>query len=212
MKSIGKVLILGDSYSTFLGYVPTGFDYWYSETIRPDHGVQTVDNTWWKKLMDSVDGELVLNSSWSGTTVCHTGWRGEDCRHKSFVARLDKLIAEGFFETNKIDTVIVYGGTNDYWSGAPFGETMHGEVPVEELYKFAPAVCYLLDKLREILPSGRIIYMANKFFRQNFIDTIRHATEASKSEMLIVPDVDLKDGHPTAVGMTQIKDAVYEIL
>jgi hypothetical protein len=212
MKSIGKVLILGDSYSTFLGYVPTGFDYWYSEKIHPDNGVQTVDNTWWKKLMDSVDGELVLNSSWSGTTVCHTGWRGEDYRHKSFVARLDKLIAEGFFDTNKIDTVLVYGATNDSWIGVPLGEKVHGDVSTEELFSFAPAVCYLLDKLREVLPLGRIIYITNKFLRPGIIDAISHATEVTKSEMLLLPDIDLKDGHPTATGMTQIKDAVYEIL
>ena len=95
MINFGKTLILGDSYTTFRNYVPSGFDIWYGEDIRPDHGVSDVDKTWWRQVMSRVSGELVLNSSWSGTTVCHTGWRGEDCRHKSFVGRLDKLIADG---------------------------------------------------------------------------------------------------------------------
>ncbi len=208
MINFGKTLILGDSYTTFRNYVPSGFDIWYGEDIRPDHGVSDVDKTWWRQVMSRVSGELVLNSSWSGTTVCHTGWRGEDCRHKSFVGRLDKLIADGFFDVNKIDTVLVYGGTNDSWSGSPIGEVKHGEVTVEELFSFAPAVCYLLDKLRETLPDGRIIYIVNGFLKPDVIKAVRHATEYSGCEMLVMPDVDLIDGHPTAKGMSEIADEV----
>ena len=61
MKSIGKVLILGDSYSTFLGYVPTGFDYWYSENIHPDNIESKINEL--PKVAESIviarDGKLV---------------------------------------------------------------------------------------------------------------------------------------------------------
>lgn len=212
MTNLGNVLILGDSYSTYLGYIPEGYDYWYSDKIRPNNGVMSVDLTWWKKLMARVEGELVLNSSWSGTTICHTGWRGEDYSERSFVARLDKLIEEGFFEKNKIDTVLIYGGTNDSWIGVPMGEVMHDGVTHEDLFKFAPAVCHLLDRAREALPKGRIIYVANGFFRPQILDAIRHATEMTNSEMLVLPEIDLNDGHPTAKGMTEIAEAILEFI
>jgi lysophospholipase L1-like esterase len=212
MINLGNVLIFGDSYSTFLGYIPEGYDYWYSEKIHPDNGVDNVDKTWWRKLMANVEGDLILNCSWSGTTICHTGWRGEDYSERSFVARLDKLIEEGFFEKNKIDTVLIYGGTNDSWIGVPMGEVMHGDVSRDDLFKFTPAVCRLLDRAREALPLGKIIYLANGFFRPEILDAIRHATKMTNSEMLVLQGIDLNDGHPTAKGMTEIAEAILEFI
>ena len=47
-------------------------------------------------------------------------------------------------ESAKSDILLIFGATNDFWSGAPFGETKYQEQTKEELAQFAPAFCYLL--------------------------------------------------------------------
>ena len=118
----GNVLILGDSYSTFKDYIPEGFAVYYRED-GGDTDVRSVDKTWWHQLIDDTNSNLVLNSSYSGSSICNTGYGGQDCSEThSFIARLNCLIRDGFFENNEINTVFVFGGTNDKWAGSPLGE------------------------------------------------------------------------------------------
>jgi lysophospholipase L1-like esterase len=212
MIKLGKVMILGDSYSTFFGYIPEGFDYWYSERHNLDNGVHSVSDTWWHKLMSRVDGEIILNSSWSGTTVCHTGWRAEDCSHKSFISRFDKLIDEGFFENNKVDTLFIFGGTNDSWADSPLGEVKLDGWTREELFSFCPAVCYLLARAKEHLPDTRIIYIVNAGLKDKVNDAVRVASEYYGNEVIFLPMMDRNQNHPTAKGMTEIADEVEKYL
>ena len=44
------VVILGDSYSTFDGYVPEGFAIWYDSNPKEENDVTAVQQTWWYKL------------------------------------------------------------------------------------------------------------------------------------------------------------------
>ncbi|MBQ7363081.1 MAG: hypothetical protein IJW48_01380 [Clostridia bacterium] len=212
MINLGNVMILGDSYSTFFGYIPEGFDYWYSGRHNLDNGVLSVKDTWWHKLMSRIEGEIVLNSSWSGTTVCHTGWRGEDCSHKSFIARFDELIDEGFFEKNSIDTLFIFGGTNDSWAGSPLGEVKFGDWSREELFSFCPAVCYLLSRVKEHLPTTRVIYIVNAGLKDEINLAVREACVHYGCETLFLPMMDRNQNHPTAKGMTEIADWVLAYL
>ena len=212
MINIGRVMILGDSYSTFLGYIPEGFDYWYSERVNKDNGVLSVFDTWWHKLMSRVSGEIVLNSSWSGTTVCHTGWRAEDCSHKSFISRFDKLADEGFFRDNKIDTLFIFGGTNDSWANSPLGEVKFGGWTREELFSFCPAVCYLAARAKELLPDTRVIFIVNAGLKDEVNRAVGLAAEHYGSEVIYLPMMERNQNHPTARGMTEIADAVEKYL
>ena len=142
---LGNIFILGDSYSTFKGHIPEGFSSYYSENgpwylvahpneAQPsERDVRTVEQTWWYPLAKE-HGELILNCSWSGTTICNTGYDGCDNSKVSFIARLEKLLDEGFFKENKIDTIFLFGGTNDSWSNAPLGEKIHTGHTKEDLY------------------------------------------------------------------------------
>ena len=49
--SYNNVLILGDSYSTFNGYIPDGYITYYSENERPETDVRRVEETWWHSLL-----------------------------------------------------------------------------------------------------------------------------------------------------------------
>ena len=54
--NLGNTLVIGDSYSTFAGYVPEGYDVWYNTTVHPDNKVLDVDKTWWQRIFKKVDG------------------------------------------------------------------------------------------------------------------------------------------------------------
>lgn len=207
MTYLGNTVVLGDSYSTFLGSIPKGYDYWYSESIHPDNGVNSPKDTWWYKLMERVEGKLLLNCSWSGTTVCHTGWGAQDCSHKSFAARLDRLIDEGFFNENEVNTLLIFGATNDSWSGAPFGEEKYEDITREDIFTFRPALAHMLKRATS-LPSVRVIYIVNTGLWPNFRDAIITTCRRFGCECVLLPEIDKFEGHPTARGMTEIAEAV----
>ena len=117
-----NTLIFGDSYSTFKGHIPDGYASWYSEKADPERtDVTSVCETWWYQVMQKANLTLVHNNSWSGSPICYTGYNNSDCSESSsFIYRLRELIENGFFNKNRIDTVFVFGGTNDYfWSDKP---------------------------------------------------------------------------------------------
>lgn len=95
---LGNVFILGDSYSTFAGYIPDGYDSYYAPEgpkyvqnndgqELSDNDVTSVSQTWWYPLVTEY-GTLIQNNSWSGTTVCNTGYGGNDYSDVSFVGRI----------------------------------------------------------------------------------------------------------------------------
>ena len=71
---IKTVAILGDSYSTFDGYIPEGNACWYFTTPQGENDVVAVEQTWWHQFCREGGYELVLNESYSGATVCNTGY------------------------------------------------------------------------------------------------------------------------------------------
>lgn len=122
MIDLGNVFILGDSYSTIEGGIPEGYDSWYFRETKNDTDVCRVEQTWWKQLLDETESKLLKNCSWSGTTVCYTGYGGADFSEISFLGRFLALVEQGYFKENRTDTVFVFGGTNDSWANAPVGD------------------------------------------------------------------------------------------
>ena len=105
---MGNILIFGDSYSTFEGYIPNGY-----KTYYPHLDVQRVEQTWWSKYIQTINGKLIQNNSWSGSTIGYIGYEGDCSQTNSFIYRYRQLKAKNFFKENQIDTVLVFGGTND---------------------------------------------------------------------------------------------------
>ena len=101
---IGNILIIGDSYSTYGGMIPDGYAVYYSKEGRgdPEFMVTKMElkDTWWMRLMNATGATLAQNNSWSGSTLCYTGYAG-DCSHtSSFIYRYRQLKEQGFFEKN----------------------------------------------------------------------------------------------------------------
>lgn len=74
-----NIVIFGDSYSTFEGYIPSGYYPYYTPTQPHIPDVQCVENTWWHMLVKELGANIVRNDSWSGSTVCNTAYEGVDC-------------------------------------------------------------------------------------------------------------------------------------
>lgn len=142
-KSIyeGKTLsILGDSISTFAGYIPSGNATWY-----PNGTVTNVTDTWWYKVMDALGMTLNVNNSWSGSRVTTTnGSESAGC-----MTRCQNL------GTNP-DVIIVYMGINDFNTGVTLG-TYAGKTAVPSTTTtFLEAYGIMLDKIMTAYPNSEI--------------------------------------------------------
>ena len=208
---LGKVFILGDSYSTFEKCVPEGYAVWYRKDIVNDTDVNSVEHTWWKQLINSTDSEILLNCSWSGTTICHTGYGG-DCSDKSFIARFDRLAEEGYFEKNNVDTLFVFGGTNDSWCGAPLGEIKKDNWINDDLYNILPAIYCFFDLLKKALPNAEIYCLINTGLKKEVADSLKDAAQIHNITPIVFDKIDKQCGHPTIQGMKDIKTAVLKAL
>lgn len=98
------VAVYGDSISTFEGYLPEGFAYYYPQTTLD---VKTVGDTWWYKLYQNNSLNIVINNSISGTGVLNAG--GMSGYQGLSQKRIDLLIND-FVPVNM---VIIYLGIND---------------------------------------------------------------------------------------------------
>lgn len=210
MINLGNVFILGDSYSTFKGYIPEGYAVYYSENST-DFGVDRVENTWWMSLINETDSALVHNNSWSGSTIGYTGYSG-DCTNSSFITRFEQLLEQGWFEENKIDTFFVFGGTNDSWSNAPLGEMMLEGWSREDLFSVLPAIGYIAHRLKTALTDTRVIFIINTDIKPEIQEGIKKACEHFAVEYIALRDISKIEGHPTKEGMTQIKDQILSYL
>ena len=212
MESLGKVFILGDSYSTYGGWVPDGYPCYYCDE-NPRNGVSSVEQTWWHMLLRETGAEFLRNSSYSGSTICNTGYNGEYCPHKSFIGRLDRLIEDGYFERNRPDTIFIFGGTNDFWAKSPTGDLKYSDWWAEDLKEFLPAFCYLLDRVKSRIPSARpIVLMNDPDIRPVMIQGMAAACQNYGADYIRIGNIDKNGGHPTGSGMEQIKDRIMGYL
>lgn len=209
--SLGNVLIFGDSYSTFEGYIPEGYEAYYSKVARDGQGVDDVTLTWWHKLITQTESKLIMNNSWSGSTVGFTGYNNADTsKTSSFICRAEALIAEGFFEKEEIDTVIVFGGTNDSWALAPVGELKFDGILREDLYSVLPSFCYLFGRLGAIRSLKRIIAVINTELDPKIAQGVESACEHYGITCVALKNIDKIYGHPTSLGMEQIGKQIIE--
>ena len=211
---VGNLLIFGDSYSTYEGMIPEGYAVYYSKEGRgdPEYMVTKMElsDTWWMQFINATDAKLLQNNSWSGSTLCYTGYSG-DCSHtSSIIYRYRQLKDGGFFEENKVNTILVFGGTNDSWANAPLGELKYNDIAEEELFSVLPAFCHFMKILKEDLPDTRIVFIANCDIKPEIVSGIKTAGEHFGVETVELKDVTKEHGHPNVKGMSDIFEQVLK--
>lgn len=209
--TLGNVLLLGDSYSTFEGKIPEGYAAYYSKKTT-SFGVASHKKTWWYRLIERTGSKLLLNSSYSGSTICHTGYDGADYSDRSFAARTEKLVKSGYFTENRVDTLIILGGLNDYWAKSPRGEVKLEGFTEGDLYSVYPAFAYILSLVREASPETRIIYISEEYLPEDMRAEMRRICEHFGAETVELYGISKKEGHPDAAGMESIAEQVLEYL
>jgi hypothetical protein len=208
MRKTNNLFILGDIYSTFEGFVPEDYDSWYSTVVKESTDVNHVSQTWWYQYIQETGANLILNCSYSGTTICNTGYDAEDCSHNSFVARLNLLIGQGFFKKNLVDTCIIFGGTNDSWADSPLGKLLYKEWDSKDLYSVLPAFCYLLYQTKKELPNARVIVIINSDLKLEISEGMKSACKHYGVKFVALENINKIEGHPSIAGMKQIKETI----
>lgn len=211
---IGNLFILGDSYSTFKGCIPKeDAFYYFPEEAKPEEAVKSMRlvDTWWHRLIDNSDAVLLRNDSWSGSTISYTGYLGDCSDTSSFIYRYRTLRDNGYFKENKVDTLIVFGGTNDSWVPAPLGED-RGYSSKEDLYYALPAISCLMNEMKRDLQGVRIVFVANCGINEKIVERMRDEGKSLDIEVIELHDVDKQLDHPTVLGMQQIYEQISAAL
>lgn len=209
--NLKNVMIFGDSYSTFGGIIPQGYAAYYSEENHPESGVDTADKTWWMQLINETGSKLVMNNSWSGSTIGYTGYNNSDCsKTSSFICRLRLLREQGFFKENEINTVFVFGGTNDTWSNAPLGEPKFADWEESDLYNVLAAIPHFFKSLRDTLNDADIYCLINTNLKPEITECMLATCERFGIKPIKFEYIDKINGHPTYKGMTDIKEQILK--
>ena len=201
-------IIFGDSYSTYASHIPAGYPTYY-----PNRDVDDVSKTWWASFCERAGLNLIQNNSWSGSPLGYTGYNNADCsRHGSFIARYRQMKEAGFFDQNKIDTVFVFGGTNDSWANAPLGEIKLSDWTDDDLFSVLPAICYLTYILKTDLPDADIILIINSGIKPEIQDCFEIAAKHFGVKSVRLHDIDKENNHPSAKGMAAICEQIAAVL
>lgn len=202
-----KVSILGDSYSTFEGWLSSPeYLAWYKPVPKEGRptDVTKVEQTWWKIFIDENGYELEKNNSFSGSTVCNTGYGGKDYSSQSFVTRLSDL--------GNPNIILVFGGTNDDWAGSPMGDYVYSDWTTEQLYSYRPATAYMLSELQQRHPQALIVVMINDILRPEVTDSTIEICRHYGVPYVQLKDIDKISDHPSLKGMRKIADQLEETL
>lgn len=204
-KKAKSVSILGDSYSTFEGYMqPDTNNVWYYKIPKHETEVDSVSQTWWYKFINENKFKLCVNNSFSGATICNTGYRKADYTPRSFITRMNNL--------GKPDIIFIFGATNDAWTGVPIGEYQYDRYTKEDLYKFRPAMAYMLQYMRKHDHHAKIYFILNSELKEQINESVRIICKHYKIDCIELHDIDKKGGHPSIKGMEQINDQIKQYI
>lgn len=200
-----KVSILGDSYSTYSGHVyPAANLCFYRDKSKFPNDVHDVRKTWWWLLNEKMGYVMVKNNSYSGATICNTGYGKNDYSDRSFVTRMTNI--------GEPDILFIFGGTNDCWAKSPLGEYMYEGWTKKDLYKFRPAFCYLLHNLKAKHPNMKIINICNSDLDGEYNSSMAVICKHYGVTNVQLKSIDKQYNHPSIVGMEQICKQLMENL
>lgn len=204
------ISILGDSYSTFVGHIPARQKFYYPrpETV-PD--VLHVEETWWHQLAVHRNYRILINDSYSGSTVCNHV-REEQPPESAFIVRMKETLSAQGIGGEKPDMIFVFGCTNDHFLERRVGQLQYENWSEDDLRQALPAYCYLLDYVTRQNPEAVVVSIINDILSPALHDGMIDASEHYKTLCVKLRDVDKSHKHPTRLGMAQIFEQVDRTL
>ncbi len=200
-----SVSILGDSYSTFEGYVtPSTNEMWYYEENGNKNDVNDVTHTWWWQVINEGGYKFCVNNSYSGSTIGYHGYDGNDYSPRSFITRMDDLGCP--------DIILIFGATNDSWAGEPVGEYKYDNLKKSDFFTFRPAMAYMLQHMTRRYPNVRIYFLLNTELRDDITESCKTICQHYGVTCITLHDIDKQNGHPSQKGMKAIAEQVLKVL
>lgn len=197
--------VLGDSYSTFAGFIPKGNACWYNSPA--DHkrtDVTKVEQTWWWQVANEGGYKLGAIESYSGATICNTGYRDEDYSDRSFVTRCTNL--------GNPDIILICGATNDSWANAPIGDYKYANWKRVDLYFFRPAMAKMLNDVKLHYPNVEVYFILNTELKKEINESVLEVCKHYDVPVIELVDIDKKSSHPSVKGMKSIALQVLKFI
>lgn len=199
------VSIIGDSYSAFAGWIPEGNSISYDGTYN---GVTSVSNMWWFKVIQKFNMSLMLNESWSGSTICNTGYNASDATTTSFLTRITKRYGATNTLGQKPQVLFVLGGLNDTWAKSPVGSVKYSDWTTDDLKTALGAYSKMINDILLYNPGIEIVNFEYAAVSQAIRDGKALICEHFGVKNVPISLVDSLSDHPTTKGMQQIVDQI----
>lgn len=218
--------ILGDSVSTLDGYSYPTDSAFYSGMNKFRSDVFAPEDTWWGKVISDLGGRLLINNSFSGSTVTVR----PGCVFPSYACSDERTSGLGDFQ-RKPDVIMVFMGVNDWGHGARVAQ--NEDESEEDFSVFTTAYRSMLTKLKKnypdaeiwclTLPTGKIDsnegfafpYTFRGHHIEEYCNVIRACAEEQACRLADVyrngEPYETFDGfHPSVIGMEQIAKTLIE--
>lgn len=204
------ISILGDSYSTFAGHIPAHQKYYYPrpETVAD---VLHVSETWWHMLAKRRNYHVLINDSYSGSTVCNH-IREDLPPESAFIVRMKETLSNQGICEEKPDAIFIFGCTNDSFLDRRIGQLQYDNWSEDDLRQALPAYCYMLDYVTKQNPQAIIVTIINDMLNPKLHDGMVCASAHYQALCVNLQDIDKSSRHPTKLGMLQICDQVDHML
>lgn len=161
-----KIAIVGDSISTYQGWLPSnvpGFVGTAYATYYPHGNVDRVEKTWWYQMAENLGldpATAIANTSWSGGVVCGDSTSTTDGKPSCSTKRISDIAIRGFVP----DIIIIFISCNDWYQcglsgyNTTLGDwTIKDPIPAEgTVFKFRNAYALMLAKIRQTYPLSRV--------------------------------------------------------
>jgi len=169
----GKTIsIMGDSISTYQGYIPTGNARYY-----PAQDVDNVNETWWMSLINDFGAKLGINESWSGSTVHH----GQDATNGHVQAMAGMTRINKLDDNGTPDLILFYGGTNDinrsYVQKGDFDPTQNYTLDTTSTTwsDFADAYKDAVMRIQHTYPKAKLVCLLPAFSKGHYTQSSLNA-------------------------------------
>ena len=200
-----SISVLGDSYSTFEGYVtPSTNEMWYYEECGNRTDVDDVTQTWWWQVANEGGYKICVNNSYSGSTIGYRGYDGNDYSDRSFITRMDHL--------GNPDVILIFGATNDSWAGELVGDYKYGNWTKADFYTFRPAMAYMLHHMTKRYVNVKIFFILNSELRDEINESCKTICNHYGVTCITLHDIHKINGHPSVNGMRSIAKQVLEVV
>ena len=143
--------VMGNSISTYYGYIPDGYKVFYTEDKEKKYGIQ-VGDTWWMQLSRLSGLSFLANASWSGSRVSCDLLDSD----APFVSNA-RVAAVG--RAGVPDIIFIMGGTND-WNQAKLPLGNYSTDTFTDSLSFRGAYAMLLHKLSTRYPSTKLVCLS----------------------------------------------------